>query len=236
MTVPPKGPVPPPDRRKDLVWILGFAVVTVLLWHTPVLFPLRCFVVLVHETGHALAALLTGASVSHLVVRPDESGEVMYSGGWPVIISAAGYVGSSLLGAVLLALTAYPRSHRMATAVLGAVLIGVTLLYVPFQNAFGFALGLTWGAGLLHLGIKAYTWLPRFVNFLAVMLCFYAVYDFGDFLLGDPMRTDPGILAKHLGLPFLAWPIGILWVIMSLWMMYRGGRVAFGLDSPAKPA
>ncbi len=225
----------PGRRRRDLWWILGFAVVTILLWHTIVLFPLRCFVVLVHETGHALAALLTGASIDHLVVRPDESGEVLYRGGWPVIISAAGYVGSSLLGSILLALTAYPRWHRIATGVLGVVLVGVTLAFVPFTNFFGFVLGLGWGFALLHLGIRNYTWLPRFVNFLAVMLCFYAVYDFGDFILGDPMRTDPGILASHLGLPFLAWPIGIAWVIISLWLMYRGARVAFGLDTPNTP-
>lgn len=222
-------------RRRDLWWILGFAGLTLLLWHSVVLFPLRCFVVLVHETGHALAALLTGAEVSHLVVRPDESGEVRYAGGWPVIVSAAGYVGSSLLGSVLLALTAYPHLHRIATAALGAVLVAVTALYVPWQNFFGFVLGMVWGLGLLALGVRGFLWLPRVVNFLAVMLCFYAVYDFGDFLLGDPSRTDPGILAAHLGMPFLAWPIGIVWVLISLWLMYRGARTAFGLGG-AKPA
>jgi hypothetical protein len=85
-------------RRRDFWWIMAFAAVTALLWHTVFLFPLRCFVVLVHETGHALAAILTGAQVDHLVVRPDESGEVLYRGGWPVVVSAAGYVGSSGLG------------------------------------------------------------------------------------------------------------------------------------------
>lgn len=222
-------------RRRDFWWIMAFAAVTALLWHTVFLFPLRCFVVLVHETGHALAAILTGAQVDHLVVRPDESGEVLYRGGWPVVVSAAGYVGSSGLGALLLALTAYPQSHRVATAVLGAVLVAVTALFVPFTNFFGFVLGMAWGFLLLHLGIRAYPWLPRFVNFLAVMLCFYAVYDFGDFLLGDPMRTDPGILASHLGMPFLAWPIGITWVVLSLWLMYRGARTAFGIGSGGGP-
>lgn len=216
-------------RRRDLFWTLGFAALTLLLWRSTVLFPLRCFVVLVHETGHALAALLTGAHVSHLVVRPDESGEVRYAGGWPVVVSAAGYVGSSLLGAVLLALTARPTWHRAATAVLGAVLLAVTIVYVPWQNFFGFVLGVAWGLALLHVGVKDYAWLPRAMNFLAVMICFYAVYDFGDFLLGDPMKTDPGILANELGLPFLAWPIGIAWVAISLWLMYQGAKIAFGI-------
>ena len=219
-------------RRHDLFWTLGFAVLTLLLWRTTVLFPLRCFVVLVHETGHAVAALLTGAHVSHLVVRPDESGEVSYSGGWPVVVSAAGYVGSSLVGSVLLALTARPAWHRVATIVLGAVLVAVTVLFVPFQNFFGFVLGTAWGMALLHVGVKDYPWLPRAMNFLAVMICLYAVYDFGDFLLGDPMKTDPGILASYFGLPFLAWPIGLTWVAVSLWLMYQGTRVAFGLNRP----
>lgn len=217
------------SRHRDLLWLLGFVVVTVLLWRTPILFPLRCFVVLVHETGHAVAALVTGADVVHLIVRPDESGEVRYIGGMPIVIASAGYVGSALLGSVMLALTPHAKWHRSFAGGLGVLLIGITLLYVPFANLFGYLLGVAWGVGLLHVAIRGYVWLPRLVNSLAVMLCLYAVYDFSDFLLGDPERTDAGILARYLGLSWLAWPIGLTWVAFSIWLMYRGARVAFRL-------
>lgn len=222
-----------PDQRR-VVWLAVFALVTLALWRTPVLFPLRCFVVLVHEAGHALAALATGAEVVRLVVNPDESGHVVYRGGSVIITASAGYVGSSLLGAGLLALTPRPTWHRGAVAALGVLLVTLTALYVPFSNPFGAILGLLWGFGLLHVGIKGYAWLPQGVAGLAVMLCIYAVYDFADFLLGDASQTDAGILASALGLPFLAMPIGLFWVALSLWMMWRGARIAFrGVFAPA---
>jgi hypothetical protein len=214
-----------PDQRRALS-LAVFAVLALVLWRTPVLFPLRCFVVLVHEAGHALAALLTGAEVVQLVVNPDESGHVIYRGGSVIITSSAGYVGSSLLGGALLALTPKPRSHRAAVGVLGVLLVALTAVYVPFSNPFGAVLGLLWGFGLLHVALKGYSWLPTAVAGLAVMLCIYAIYDFADFLLGDASRTDAGILAGALGLPFLALPIGLLWVALSLWIMWQGARIA----------
>lgn len=227
------GPGGAPSRRAAW-WLLAFAALTVVLWHSPVLFPLRSFVVLVHETGHALAALLTGGEVRHLVVRPDESGEVLYSGGWPIVVASAGYVGTALLGSVLLALTRWPAAHRAAVGVLGAVLVAMTLVYVPFGNPFGFGLGLAWGALLLVLAWRRFPHLARVVDALAVMLCLYAVYDFADYLIYDTGRTDAGILARYLGLPWLAWPIGLGWTAVSLYLMYRGLRVALGFGAPRR--
>lgn len=222
---------PPPA----LWWLLAFSAATVVLWHSPVLFPLRAFVVLIHEAGHALATLATGGEVEELVVRPNESGHVLSRGGWSLVIYSAGYVGTALLGSMLLALTRRPAAHRIAVAVLGVVLVVITVLYVPFANAFGFALGLAWGAALLVMAIKRFKYLARVVDALAVMLCLYAVYDFADFLIHDTGRTDAGLLAKHLGVPFLAYPIGLGWTAMSLYLMYRGLRIALAADrAPAK--
>ncbi len=212
----------------SLWWLLGFAALTVVFWHSAVLFPLRAFVVLVHEAGHALAVLLTGGEVLHLVVRPDESGEVLSRGGWRILVSSAGYVGTALLGSMLLALTRNPKAHRIAVGILGAVLVLVTVLYVPFSNPFGFGLGLAWGALLLVMAVKRFPHLARVVDALAVMLCLYAVYDFADYLLHDTDRTDAGILARYLGVPWLAYPIGLGWTLVSLWLMYRGLRIALG--------
>jgi hypothetical protein len=221
------------NRNARVWWLVAFAALSVVFWRSPVLFPLRAFVVLVHETGHAVTALLTGASVDHLVVRPDESGEVLYRGGWPVLIASAGYVGTALLGSLLLALTRRPAAHRVAAGALGAVLIAVTLVYVPFHNPFGFGLGLAWGALLVFLAARNFRHLPRVIDALAVMLCLYAVYDFADFLVYDTARSDAGILARYLGLPWLGYPIGLGWVVVSLWLMWRGLRAALGGPAPA---
>ena len=157
----------PDGRRRDLFWMLGFAVVTVLLWHSIVLFPLRCLVVLVHETGHALAALLTGASIDHLVVRPDESGEVVYRGGWPIVVSAAGLLAAGftmsgtacLLGIALFAvgeMLASPKMNEYLGVIAPEGKKGLYMGYANMPTAIGWAYG-SFMAGDLYgkMGEKA---------------------------------------------------------------------------------
>ena len=49
---------------------------------------------------------------------------------------------------------------------------------------------------------------------------------FADYLLGDTHATDAGLLADYLGLPFLAYPIGICWSLLSLWLMWTALKAA----------
>ena len=56
---------------------------------------------------------------------------------------------------------------------------------------------------------------------LGVMLCLYSLHDFRTDLWLYAERTDAGILAVYLGLPWLAYPIAAGWVWLSLWVMYR---------------
>src|SRR5687767_6945732 len=52
-----------PKTRRRLAFLAGFAVYFSLLWtfwDTPVVYPLKIFVVLLHELSHALAAWATG--------------------------------------------------------------------------------------------------------------------------------------------------------------------------------
>jgi len=84
----------------------------------PFLLPLKLLVVFIHETWHALAALATGGSVDEIVVRRDQSGLATFRGGWYTVIASAGYVGSSLTGALLLWAGAR-RARRAVTGALG---------------------------------------------------------------------------------------------------------------------
>ena len=54
------------DDRIDFKALLILAVLfaaTWLLWDTPLMYPIKIFVVMLHELGHALAAPLTGGQV-----------------------------------------------------------------------------------------------------------------------------------------------------------------------------
>jgi hypothetical protein len=64
-----------PATRRRLRLLLGIAAFYIalwFLWYTPVIFPLKIFVVLLHEISHALAALATGGTVERIVLNIDQ--------------------------------------------------------------------------------------------------------------------------------------------------------------------
>ena len=94
-----------PLNLRQLLVFLTIGFVSLLFWHTPFLYPIKIFVVFIHEAGHAFTTLLTGGQVVSMVVTPWQSGYVQHVGGNPLFIAAAGYIGSALFGGLLLLIT-----------------------------------------------------------------------------------------------------------------------------------
>src|SRR5216117_1028662 len=94
------------DARPQVKLLLAATVATIALWFIPyaeyLVYPVRLFVTFIHESSHALVALLTGGSVQSLTIASDGSG-LTYSapsgfiGG--VLTSSAGYLGTTIAGA-----------------------------------------------------------------------------------------------------------------------------------------
>src|SRR4051794_27807373 len=102
--------------RKLLFALLASAALGLFLWRHPVLFPFKLLVVLMHETGHAVASLLVGGSVSSIIVMPNEGG--LTQSLIPatlvrrIIVSSGGYVGSTISGCVLLFVAGRAREAK----------------------------------------------------------------------------------------------------------------------------
>lgn len=205
---------------KRLVVPLLLAVFLYALWSTVVVWPLRVFVVLLHEVSHGLAAVATGGRIVSISISPREGGLCTTAGGWPFVISSAGYLGSALFGAFFLVLgvRGRPRVHRFVTGLLGAALVLLTVVYV--RSAFGLVYGLA--AGLLLAGVAR--WLPEgassfVLRLLGVTSLLYAPWDVAsDLILRSVPASDASALARATGVPAIAW--GLLWL---------AGSVAIGL-------
>lgn len=206
-------------------WILLYSVLLlgiVFLWSSPVLYPLRTFVVLAHEASHALAAVLTGGRLVSIGLSPDEGGYALTSGGNAFIILSAGYLGSLAFGMLLLWLASGRRVRGTALAVGAAVLL-LTIFYI--RSLFGFIFGLAFG-GTMLIGARH---LPRagLVTVLRVMgltSCLYAFFDIKSDVLDRPeLASDARMLAEMTHVPTMVW--GVLWmtiaVASSLWLLRR---------------
>lgn len=80
-------------------------------------------VIAFHEFGHAITAILTGGKVKSIQLDPHEGGATQISGGISAITLPAGYLGSSLIGALLIFCGFDIVASKVASIVLGVCFV-----------------------------------------------------------------------------------------------------------------
>jgi uncharacterized membrane protein len=212
--------------RRQLVLVAGLVawlVAVWLLWWSPVIYPLKLYVVLLHEVSHAAMALATGGEVHRIVVTPDQGGLCICPGGNAFLTLSAGYLGSLLWGMLILHLARVRTpAPRDSTTAIGAVLLGLTALYV--RNVFGILFGALFGALLIALRSAGRTVHVLVLTAIGLTSGLYALLDIKSDVLDRPyLESDAAMLAQLTGVPAVVW--GILWIglggALSWWFFRR---------------
>jgi Peptidase M50B-like len=210
------------EHHLDTALLLALAVSFVaglLFWNTWPLWPFRLLVVLMHESGHAAATLLVGGSVDRIQIAPNEGGVTLshyFPSLWrQIVVTSAGYVGSTVSGCVLLWIAARSRAGRWPLVALAGWTGIVALLWVRdaftllFVGGASLVLGLVarFGPALLRRALLV---------FLATFSVSYALYDIKDDLLHFASRgpSDAELLAHATYIPAIVWGVG--WGMVSL--------------------
>lgn len=212
-----------PKSQNSVNWNLvgllgGMLALLFFFWNTPFVYPIKIFVVLLHEISHGIAAVLTGGSIAKILISADQGGVCYTAGGWRFLVLTAGYLGSMLWGGLILWAAARTHWDKWIATLMGVCILGVTLLYV--RNGFGLVFGIGFGVALFFIG-----WLlPNFINDFLLKLIgltsiLYAVFDIKDDLLSTPAGvSDASMMAREFfGSPLL-W--GILWMGLALMMAF----------------
>ena len=238
------------DAKPQLMLLLIATVITIALWFIPfadyLVYPIRLFVTFIHEGSHALASLLTGSPVQSLTVSTDGSGMVYalpsntFSA---LLISSAGYLGTTAFGTLLLVLIRRAYSARIVLAASAGFVGLMTLVFgflAPIWNifsvqvsvgsvAFTVVSGAILTAGLLAIAKYASANFARFaLSFLAVQCLLNAFLDLKTLffinapLVGSDMHTDAANMAQATGLPAIAWVL--IWIGISVLMISIGLR------------
>ena len=204
--------------QRQRAFVAGFSVYFALLWalwETVAVYPLKIFVVLLHELSHAIAVWSTGGVVERITLDPRQGGATFASGGSAFLALSAGYLGSLLWGCVLVVVAHMKRVHAgWVMAAIGALVLELTLLYL--SGSFAVAFGLLFGVALLVAGWKLpELWNRRLVLVLGMTSCLYAVLDIKSDVLDRPtLPSDAAMLAALTGWPTLIW--GVLWIAIAL--------------------
>lgn len=212
--------------------LLGFVIFGLLvsyLRQTPLMAPIDLYLIAWHETMHAVGAWLTGGTVQGIEVRARD-GLTWTVGGFFPIISMAGYIGTSLWGAGLLASTRRPT--LMPTMRL------VTIALPPLAMLIGGGLSLSLFAVIaISVGLF-FAWRRFPVPVTLVLSGLFASESWRDvqmYLFSIPGKTDAGILAKYLGVQLLTLPIALLMAVLSLliwWIAFRYAHVEISRRQP----
>ena len=239
------------DAKPQLMLLLLATAITLVLWFLPyasyLVYPIRLFATFIHESSHAIIAVLTGGSVQSLTIASDGSGEV-YSASTSMIgellTSSAGYLGTMAFGVLMLFLIRRSVSPNKILTALGIFVAVMTVVFTIISPVFNFLslntslssiaftafAGSVLAAGLVALGLFAKMRVANFaVAFLAVQCLLNAVLDLINvFFINAPfvganIQTDAGNMAAATGIPGIVWVV--IWMGISLLMISLGLRL-----------
>lgn len=200
---------------REVASLLVIMTVTLMLWNTWGVYPLKLLVAFFHEFSQGLMGVLTGGRITQIYFTSDMRGECLVEGGHPLSILLAGYWGSLVWG-ILLYLIALKWSRAgWVNAALGILIYTVAVRYVnPFT--IGFAAAALAGGGLLFAAVKLPVFLNRLLlKVIALTNCLYALFDVrGADASGSALQGDAEKLAALTGVPAVLW--GLLWIGIAL--------------------
>jgi hypothetical protein len=186
--------------------------------------PLQYLYTMLHEISHALASIATGGHGIRIEVFPNGSGVTWSYDGLLLFVAPAGYVGATVIGAIMLYLS---KSAEGASLSLKALAISLAMAWIVWVRLDPIGLiicavfgGLSW---VLATKLKGDS-LAVVGQFLGAFLCIaslqsvFAIFGF----LSVPMHeNDAAILEKATGIP--AAVSAIVWSVLSL------AAIGFGL-------
>lgn len=207
----------------------AFFVALWLLWGTPIVYPLKIFVVLLHEVSHAIAVVATGGVVEAITLNPLQGGATHFRGGSEFLSLNAGYLGSLLWGGLLFSASrARWLPSNWVTGAVGIAVIALTLLVV--RNGFGIVFGIGFGVALTVTARRTDESVNRQLLWvLGLTSALYAILDIKSDVLDRPeLRSDAAVLAEMIGIPTVV--VGAVWigiaVSFSIWLVWRAFREA----------
>lgn len=211
---------------KRYIALLLIFIGIVFLWNTLFVYPLKIFVVFMHEVSHGLAAVATGGRIVEIQINPQQGGYALTQGGSRFLTLTAGYLGSLLWGGLILLLAARTHFDKVISILIGIGMVAISIGYG--ESTFTYLFGIGFGIALVAIGF----YLPEAFNdwvlrIIGVTSCLYAILDIkSDVLDRSNLRSDARMLSEITGIPTEVW--GVLWIIiaiaLTLWFLYLAGK------------
>lgn len=184
------------------------------------LYPLRMLVVFLHESSHAIAGFITGATILEFEMHPNEGGHVVMQGGINWITAMSGYIGSLAWGLFLLYFSSKTKNDKWAFLLLSIWFAFFTLFY--FSNIYTLVFGLfTAVVFLLIFMLNNHTLCDISLKAIGLFSIAYVPLDiFSDTISRSHLKSDAFTISQELGLTTIIW--GWIWLAISVVVIFYG--------------
>lgn len=213
------------DQITELVILLILLIISFSLWDTNVIYPIKLFVVLLHELSHSIAAILSGGKIITMNIGFDLGGKCETEGGNTILIASAGYLGSLLWG-MLFFISPNNKKSGFWIIILISVMIVLTTIGVATGTTF-ILLALILSALLITAAF--YLRIPIvsiIVRVFGLISCVYILFDIKDDLLFQSAAISDATLISSLT-NISTTMIGISWVLISIICIYIAIRFSY---------
>lgn len=212
------------SKKKQPFILLLFLLVAIILWNTPVIYPIKLFVVMLHEMSHGLMAELFGGDIIQIQIDSRIGGYCQYtvpdSYIGRLMIASAGYLGSLFWGALILSLAIRKSYDRKISLVIGIVLLILSWFVIKTGEWFGIAITIGFSIFML-LSYKFFSdeFHDYFLKFVGVTSCLYVILDIkNDLIDRSGVGSDADSIAEMTGIPSIV--IGLIWLLIALVVVY----------------
>lgn len=229
------------EQQKYIIWMVGFALLTIILWRVPfgmlVLYPFTILSTWFHEMAHGIMALILGGSFHQLEIYADGSGLAVWSGNLflgnvgKAIVAAAGPLGPTAAGAILIILSKKDKHLKKILYTFSAILAFSVIYWV--RSIYGIPVILTFAVliffAALKMRVKNQKLLIIFLGiqaFLSIYLSIGYLMSQEAFIDNDFHISDTGVIAQNLFLPYWIWGgviifISIFTMVQSIVYVYK---------------
>lgn len=213
------------DQITELIILLTFMIISFFLWDTYFIYPIKLFVVLLHEISHAFAAILSGGKIIEMNIGFDLGGKCETEGGNTIFIASAGYLGSLLWG-LLFFLSPNNKKIGFWIIISISVLILITTISVSTNITFVILAMiisslLVTSAFFLRIPI-----IRIIVRSFGLISCIYVLFDIRQDLISHTNAlSDASVISSLTNIPVTM--IGLSWAFISIICIYTAMRLSY---------
>ena len=213
------------SNKKQMILLFFFFIIAFFFWDSFVIFPIKIFVVILHEISHGLMAILTGGSIVEIQISPQIGGYCKYLApqGFfsQILISSAGYLGSLIFGSTILWIAIRTQKDRILTLVIGFFTLIFSYFVFKTGELFGIIFILSFSVFMIASAfLLGSLFHDLWLKFLGLTSCLYAIINIADDLIFRTVpESDAYKISELTGIPSVA--VGGFWMLLALaWLSF----------------